>query len=125
MTRTILLAFMLLSPGVRQAGSGKRRVRRGELFYTDLKRRVVSGSDTEHAFPQSPCRTNREMQKAQVVAMPPLILTSDLPIVAQSISFFSRVWPVAGLAAAMIVNFAWMGFLGYGVFKLVKPAFFD
>jgi uncharacterized membrane protein YGL010W len=65
------------------------------------------------------------MQKAQVVAMPPLISTSKLPIVAQSISFFSRVWPVAGLAAAMIVNFAWMGFLGYGVFKLVKPAFFD
>jgi hypothetical protein len=122
MTRTILLAFMLLSPGVRQAGSGPRRVRRGELFYTDLKRRVVSRSDTEHAFPQSPGRTNRENQ---VVAMPPLILTSDLPIVSQSISFFRRVWPVAGLAAAMIVNFAWMGFLGYGVFKLVKPAFFD
>jgi hypothetical protein len=66
-----------------------------------------------------------KMQKTQVVATPPLILTSDLPIVAQSISLFSRAWPVAGLAAAMIVNFAWMGILGFGVFKLVKPAFFD
>jgi hypothetical protein len=120
-----LLAFMLLSPGVRQAGSGPRRVRRGELFYTDLKRRVVSRSDTERAFPKAPPGPNVKMQKAQVVAMPPLILTSDLPIVAQSMSFFSRVWPVAGLAAVMIVNFAWMGFLGYGVFKLIKQAFFD
>ena len=36
----------------------------------------------------------------------------------------SNIWPVAGLAAAMIINLAWMGFLGYGFFKLFEPAFF-
>jgi hypothetical protein len=41
-----------------------------------------------------------------------------------SISFFHRSWPLAGLVAAMVVNLAWMGFLGYGFFKLVEPAFF-
>jgi hypothetical protein len=30
----------------------------------------------------------------------------------------------SSLVAAMIVNFAWMGFLGYGFFKLVEPVFF-
>jgi hypothetical protein len=35
-----------------------------------------------------------------------------------------RIWPVAGLAAAVVVNLAWMGFLGYGFFKLVEPAIF-
>jgi hypothetical protein len=44
------------------------------------------------------------MEKVQIVATPPM------PIVAQSISVFRRAWPVAGLAAAVIVNFAWMGF---------------
>ena len=62
--------------------------------------------------------------KAQVVAtaMPPL--TSDLPFIPESISLFRRLWPVAGLAVAVIVNVVWMGFLGYGFFKLVEPAFF-
>jgi hypothetical protein len=36
---------------------------------------------------------------------------------------FGRFWPVAHLAAAVIVNLAWIGFLGYGFFKLVEPAF--
>jgi hypothetical protein len=60
-----------------------------------------------------------KMEKGQVVATPPL------PSVAESISVFRRAWPVAGLAAAVIVNFAWMSFLGYGFFTLVKPALFD
>jgi hypothetical protein len=62
--------------------------------------------------------------KAQVVAtaMPPL--TSGLPFIPEPISLFRRIWPVAGLAAAVIVNVVWMGFLGYGFFKLVGPAFF-
>ena len=59
--------------------------------------------------------------KTQVVEGPTLPLTSD-PL--QSISVFHRVWPVAGLTAAIIVNLAWVGFLGYGFFKLVEPVFF-
>jgi hypothetical protein len=62
--------------------------------------------------------------KAQVVAAPIPPLTSDLPFTAPSIQLFHRMWPVAGLVAAMIVNLAWMGFLGYGFFRLVEPAFF-
>ena len=41
-----------------------------------------------------------------------------------SITLFGRLWPVAGLAAAVIVNLAWVGFLGYGFSKLVETAFF-
>jgi hypothetical protein len=62
--------------------------------------------------------------KAQVVVTPIPPLTSDLPFITQSISLFGRVWPVTGLAAAVIVNLAWVGFLGYGLSKLVETAFF-
>jgi hypothetical protein len=62
--------------------------------------------------------------KAQVVAAPTLPLTSASPFIAQPISVFHRVWPVASLATALIVNVAWMSFLGYGFFKLVESAFF-
>jgi hypothetical protein len=54
--------------------------------------------------------------EAQVVATPIPPLTSERR--------FHRMWPVAGLVAAMIVNLAWVGFLGYGFFKLVEPVFF-
>jgi hypothetical protein len=62
--------------------------------------------------------------KAVVVAtaMPPL--ASDLSFIPEPISLFRRIWPVAGLLAAIVVNAAWMGFLGYGFFKLVGTAFF-
>jgi hypothetical protein len=62
--------------------------------------------------------------KAEVVVTPIPPLTLDLPFVTQPISVFHHIWAVAGLAAAIIVNLAWMGFLGYGLFKLVKPEFF-
>jgi len=62
--------------------------------------------------------------KAQVVATPIPPLTSDLPFITQPISLFHRIWPVAGSVAAIVVNLAWMSFLGYGLFKLVKPGFF-
>jgi hypothetical protein len=62
--------------------------------------------------------------KAQVVAAPTLPLASDPPFIAKPISVFHRIWPVASLATAVIVNVAWMGFLGYGFLKLVEPAFF-
>jgi hypothetical protein len=62
--------------------------------------------------------------KAQVVVTSIPLLTSDPPFITQSISLFGRVWPVAGLAAAVIVNSVWIGFLGYGFSKLVETAFF-
>ena len=66
------------------------------------------------------------LAKTQVIVAPTQPLTLDPPssITQQSISVFHRVWPVAGLTAAMIVNLAWLGFLGYGFFKLVEPVFF-
>jgi hypothetical protein len=62
--------------------------------------------------------------KAQVVVTPIPPLTSDLPFIPQSISLFGCLWPVAGLAAAVIVNLAWVGYLGYGSFRLVETAIF-
>jgi hypothetical protein len=62
--------------------------------------------------------------KAAVVATPIPPLASDLPLIPEPISVFRRIWPVAGLVAAIVVNMAWMGFLGYGFFKLVEPVFF-
>jgi hypothetical protein len=34
-------------------------------------------------------------------------------------SFISRVLPPLGLCAAIVLNAAWIGFLGYWIFKLV------
>ena len=62
--------------------------------------------------------------KAPAVVTPIRPLMSDLPFITQSISLLGRVWPVAGVAAAMMINLAWIGFLGYGFFRLVEPAFF-
>ena len=62
--------------------------------------------------------------KAQVVVTSIPLLTSDPPFITQSIPLFGRVWPVAGLAAAVIVYSVWIGFLGYGFSKLVETAFF-
>jgi hypothetical protein len=62
--------------------------------------------------------------EAEVVVTPIPPLTSDLPFVTQPISLFRRIWPVAGLVAAIIANLAWMAFLGHGLFKLVEPEFF-
>ena len=61
--------------------------------------------------------------KTQVVVTPIPPLTSDLPFITQSITLFGRLWPVAGLAAA-VSNLAWVGFLGYGFSKSVETAFF-
>ena len=35
------------------------------------------------------------------------------------ISLFHRILPLAGLAFAVIVNVAWIGFLGFALFKLI------
>ena len=34
-----------------------------------------------------------------------------------------RIWPVAGLGFVVIVDVAWMGFLGFGFFKLIEAEF--
>jgi hypothetical protein len=55
------------------------------------------------------------------------IVIAEEQISATTVSTNSSVirnWPLAGLVAAMVVNLAWMGFLGYGFFKLVGPAWF-
>jgi hypothetical protein len=62
--------------------------------------------------------------EARVVVTPIPPLTSDLPFITQPISLFHRIWPATGLAVAAIFNVAWMGFLGYGFFKLVESVFF-
>jgi len=43
--------------------------------------------------------------------------------VTRAISRFHRFWPVAGLGFIVIVNVAWMGFLGFEFFKLIEAAF--
>jgi hypothetical protein len=40
----------------------------------------------------------------------------------QPVSLFDRIWPVAGLAVAVIVNLTWMGVIGYGIFNLAVAA---
>jgi hypothetical protein len=34
-------------------------------------------------------------------------------------SFLERALPLAGLAIAVVINLAWIGFLGYGLAKLL------
>jgi hypothetical protein len=41
----------------------------------------------------------------------------------RAVSRFRRIWPVAGLAIALIVNVAWIGLLGFEFFKLIEAAF--
>jgi hypothetical protein len=43
---------------------------------------------------------------------------------ARALATFHRVWPLAGLAFAAVVNAGWIGLLGYEFFQLIKPAFF-
>ena len=44
-------------------------------------------------------------------------------LVTWAISCFHRIWVVAGLGFAVIVNMAWIGFLGFEFVKLMKLAF--
>lgn len=36
-------------------------------------------------------------------------------VAAPPISLFGRLWPLVGLATAVIANLAWIGLLGYGL----------
>ena len=56
---------------------------------------------------------------AEVVLAPALPLLPAQPV----ISSFQRGWPVAALGVAVLVTVAWMGFLGFGLFKLFEPVF--
>ncbi len=53
-----------------------------------------------------------------VIAQDQVVATPEI-----SNSLFHRSWPLAGLVTAMLVSLAWMGFLGYGLFRLFGPAF--
>ena len=44
-------------------------------------------------------------------------------LVTCAIPSFHRIWPVAALGFAVIVNMSWIGFLGFEFFKLMKLAF--
>ena len=59
---------------------------------------------------------------AETVAAPIHQITSDL--VSQRASFFARIWPPAAVGMVLLITMAWMGLLGYGLFKLAEPAFF-
>jgi hypothetical protein len=45
------------------------------------------------------------------------------PVVAASVSFFQRIWPMAVLALGVILTVGWSGVLGYGILELAKLAF--
>jgi hypothetical protein len=55
-----------------------------------------------------------------------LIVTTQDQVARTSLisnSLLHRSWPVAGLIIAVVVNLAWMGFLGYGLFRLLETTF--
>jgi hypothetical protein len=61
--------------------------------------------------------------------MADLVVTSALPvkIAAPSgvdlVSYFHRAWPPIALAAALMINTAWIGLLAYGAFELGERVF--
>jgi hypothetical protein len=62
---------------------------------------------------------------AEFTIVPVLPLVPAPPSVAGAVSrSHHRIWPVVGLAFAVIVNMAWIVFLGFEFYKLVEPAFF-
>jgi len=75
-------------------------------------------------------RTNNENKKDTIVSSDIEFASTLVSPVAppqrsltRTISRFRRIWPVAGLGFALIVNVAWIGFLGFGLFKLIEAAF--
>ena len=44
-------------------------------------------------------------------------------LVTWALPLLHRIWPVAGLGFVVIVNMAWIGFLGFEFVKLMKLAF--
>jgi len=71
-------------------------------------------------------RTNNENKKDTIVSSDiefASTLVSPVAPPRRTISRIRRIWPVAGLGFALIVNVAWIGFLGFGLFKLIEAAF--
>jgi len=55
-----------------------------------------------------------------------LVLTPVLPLLParpKVISRFQRGWPVAALGFAALVTVAWIGVLGFGLFKVTESVF--
>lgn len=59
--------------------------------------------------------------KLALASGPPSVLALHLGT--RAVSYFHRIWPVAGLAAAGVIILAWIGFLGFEFLKLVEPLF--
>ena len=55
---------------------------------------------------------------------PALPLLPPWSLMTSVISKFHRNWPVAVVSFALLVNVAWIGLLGFGLFKLVEPLLF-
>jgi hypothetical protein len=53
--------------------------------------------------------------ETQVVVSP---RTLPNPISLFHLSLFHRIWPLAAVGVALIANTAWIGFLGYELYKL-------
>jgi hypothetical protein len=51
-------------------------------------------------------------------AVPYAIATASREGISVIVTQWHRAWPLAGLALALIVNVAFIGLLGYGLFKL-------
>ena len=69
------------------------------------------------------CMVRAVSSDAELVLTPVSPLVPPRHLVTWAISRFDRIWPVAGLGFAVIVNVAWMGFLGFEFFKLIEFAF--
>ena len=61
--------------------------------------------------------------EAEPVLTPVMPLLPARPLITPAISRFQRSWPVGALAIALVVTVAWIGVLGFGLFKLFEPAF--
>jgi hypothetical protein len=60
---------------------------------------------------------------ADLAITPVLPFVPVPPSVAGAAPRFHRILPVVGLAFAVVVNIAWIIFLGFEFYKLVEPAF--
>jgi hypothetical protein len=59
----------------------------------------------------------------ELVLAPVLPSLPARPLITPAISRFQRGWPLAALGSAALVTVAWIGLLGFGLFKLFEPVF--
>jgi hypothetical protein len=60
---------------------------------------------------------------AQVAVAPISLLTIAEPSIVAPVSSFHRTGPLVALTTVLLINAAWIGLLGYGVFQLGKMVF--